>query len=159
VRVFREATTADVPALVALVNLAYRVEDAFCVGDRCDAAELASLLETGRFLVTPALDACVYVEPRADGAVYLGLLSVHPSRQGAGLGVALMAAAEGWARARGATRMELTVIDLREEALHAWYAKRGYRFAGEAPVPVSKTSRFTRPVRFLRMTKALAQNQ
>jgi len=69
---------------------------------------------------------------------YLGMLSVSPELQAAGLGRRLIAAAEDAARtAFGATTMEMTVIDRRAELI-AWYQRRGYVLTGETrPFPAS----------------------
>ena len=55
---------------------------------------------------------CVYVEPRGDRA-YLGLLSIVPERQGAGLGKQLNIAAENFARQQGCKWMDLRVVSPR----------------------------------------------
>ena len=72
----------------------------------------------------------VWLEPQDDGAWYLGLLTVRPDRQDQGLGRALLSASEDYARARGADRVRMTVVD-RRETLIAWYERRGYRLTGE----------------------------
>ena len=110
-------TDADAPALTALINLAFQVERFFLDGDRLDLAEVLDRLRKGLFMIEEAdgrTIACVYVELRGDRA-YLGLLSVDPMLQGAGLGKRLVAAAEDFARAAGCRDMDLNVVNLREE--------------------------------------------
>ncbi len=142
----------DLPAIVALMNLAYRgrggstgwsTEADYIVGDRTTEALLredlaaspkASLL-IWRDPSVGALKGCVWLEPLGDGAWYLGSLAVDPERQKGGFGRALLAAAEDWARERGAERVRMSVVNVRT-ALIAWYVRRGYRETGEtAPFP------------------------
>ena len=47
----REASRADAPALAALINRAYRVEDFFKTGDRIDADGVEHEMAEGGFLV------------------------------------------------------------------------------------------------------------
>jgi GNAT superfamily N-acetyltransferase len=154
----RTATAADLPALLALINLAFLAEEPWAIGDRLDADELAHYLQKGELLVVDdggAPVACVYVAVEPDGAGYLGLLSVHPSQQGKGLGSRLIGHAETWARGKGCTRMELQIIDVREELL-AYYGRHGYAVADSRPVPPElQASRFRQPTRFVRMAKPL----
>jgi GNAT superfamily N-acetyltransferase len=151
---FRPATDADVPALVTLINLAFEVERDFVIGDRTDAAEVRELMARGPFLVDAELTGCVYVSVLDAPRGYFGLLSVDPSAQGRGLGRRLIAAAEAYARAAGCTVMDLKTVDLRVE-LQPFYQRLGYRLTGETRIPEAKTSRFTRPLKFLCMEKVL----
>ncbi len=77
-----------------------------------------------------ALLGCVWVEPEGEGVWYLGMLTVRPDLQDRGLGRAILAGAEAFARARGAQRVRMTVIGVRE-TLIAWYGRRGYAGTGE----------------------------
>ena len=67
---------------------------------------------------------------------YLGMLTTSPTRQGSGLGRAMIEQAERFARDHwGSTSMEITVLSLRPE-LVAWYERRGYEKTGErTPFP------------------------
>lgn len=146
----RRATRADAPALADLVNRAYAIEVVFVDGDRTNAAEIAAMMETGTFLVLEqagGLAAAVYVEARG----YLGMLSVRPELQGAGLGTRLVRVAEAICEAAGAPEMHLRIISLREE-LGRWYRALGYRAVGTSPYehrPVKK------PVHFIEMARPL----
>jgi GNAT superfamily N-acetyltransferase len=51
-------------------------------------------------------------------------LAVHPGRRSAGIGSALLAAARSWARARGATHLELDSAFTRTDA-HRFYEREG----------------------------------
>lgn len=75
------------------------------------------------------------VEPMS--ALIVGLV-IGEGHRSAGIGAALLAAAEAWARARGCTRLVVATRITRERA-HRFYAREGYE--------VSKTSYF--------LTKAL----
>jgi N-acetylglutamate synthase-like GNAT family acetyltransferase len=156
----RRARERDIPALVQLINHAYEIEAFFVSGDRTDVAEVAELYAAGDFFVLDGapdapLVGCVYVAARPDARAYLGLLSVEPGAQKAGVGRRLVEVAETHARGLGARFMELRVVDVREE-LPVWYEKLGYKMTGEEEaVPPQKVDRFTRPIRFLCMEKTL----
>ena len=59
----------------------------------------------------------------------LDVLIVHDAARGTGVGSALVAAVEEWARARGAGNLVLTSGKQRHEA-HRFYAARGYEATG-----------------------------
>ena len=137
------ATTTDVPALVALINSAYRgeaftqgwtTEAHLLDGQRTDAAALLDLLAPPEATIllgtTPAgeLRGSVYLQQQAD-TLYLGMLSVAPDQQGHGIGKQLLQAAETHARQRAWGRLRITVISVRTELL-AWYERHGYRRTG-----------------------------
>ncbi|TKD53280.1 GNAT family N-acetyltransferase [Sphingomonas baiyangensis] len=159
---FRDATPADVPALHALVERAYRGEAArtgwtheadLLGGQRTDPAMLAALLADPRHAMPLAFDpagvllGCVSITQRADRLAYLGMLTVDPARQAAGLGRALLAEGERVAATRfGATRIEMTVIVQRPELI-AWYERRGYCLTGETRPFPHGDARFGVPVR------------
>ena len=144
------ATSADILAVVALVEGAFRGDSArrgwsheadLLDGQRTDAREIQEILDdpAQRLLLLrdgERLRACLTLADKGDGLAYLGMLTVDPVQQGSGLGKLMMAAAEDHARsALGATRIELTIIPQREE-LTRWYERRGYRLTGEVrPFP------------------------
>ncbi|MET9595563.1 GNAT family N-acetyltransferase [Streptomyces sp. NPDC006516] len=146
---FRDATEADVPVLVGLVESAYRgdasragwtTEADILQGQRTDAAGVREVLAapSGRVLVAERDGepvACCQLEHRGDAA-YFGMFAVRPELQGAGLGKVIIAEAERTARADwGVRQMHMTVISVREELI-AWYERRGYRRTGElTPFP------------------------
>jgi GNAT superfamily N-acetyltransferase len=135
----RLATAGDVPALVRLINRAYRVEDFFIDGDRTHQADVRERMARphGCFVVIDdapgALAGAVYVEVRA-GRGYFGMLSVDPDRQGRGLGRTLVLAAEAHCRAAGCQVLDIDVVNLRQE-LPAFYAAFGFAPRGTAPFP------------------------
>ena len=147
----RRATASDLPALHALVERAYRGDAArrgwtheadLLDGQRTDVAALAAMLDDSAQAVLLLLDGdaiagCVLASRVDDGTAYLGMLSVDPGRQAAGLGRRLIDAAEALAvSAFGARRMEMTVIRQRAELI-AYYQRRGYAPTGETrPFPL-----------------------
>ena len=158
---FDLAVQADLPAVVALVNLAYRgapeawtSEAGYIEGERLTepllradlTAKPDALLLVWRDEPTGPLLGCVWLEPAGDGAWYLGLLTVRPDLQARGLGRTILEAAEDQARARGGRRMRMTVVNVRE-SLIAWYERRGYAVTGETgPFPYDDL-RFGAPTR------------
>jgi len=138
------ATPSDIPLLVRLVNNAYRGIDGIkgwtheghlLDGPRTDAAGIAELMSDPHSVILKyidpqeALTGCVYLQKRGR-QLYLGLLSVSPELQGAGLGKELLAAAVDYARENQCTRIHMTVISARHE-LVAWYERQGYERTGE----------------------------
>jgi ribosomal protein S18 acetylase RimI-like enzyme len=140
------ASAADATAVVALVNSAYRgdssrtgwtTEADLLGGQRTDVAGILEVISADerRLLLHRAADgallACVLLERKPGGGCYLGMLTVRPDLQAAGLGRRLLAAAEEYAAAElGASYVEMTVIGLRTELI-AWYERRGYAHTGE----------------------------
>lgn len=138
------ATTADVAAIVALVESAYRgesglrgwtTESHLLDGRRTDAADVGELIgrPDSRILLAEndgRLKASCHVESQGE-AGYFGMFAVDPSEQGSGLGKRMLAEAERMAREEWHCRaMRMTVIVQREELI-AWYVRRGYRRIGE----------------------------
>ncbi|MGW4380397.1 GNAT family N-acetyltransferase [Kitasatospora sp. NPDC004531] len=170
--VFRVAQSEDVPAVVALVESAYRGEASragwtteadLLDGRRTDEAGVAELLARPESVVLlaerdGALLACCHVERRG-AAGYFGMFSVSPAAQGGGLGRQVLARAEEWARtAWGVAEMEMTVIEQRADLI-AWYERRGYTRTGvHEPFPYGD-ERFGIPLRddlrFEKLVKAL----
>jgi GNAT superfamily N-acetyltransferase len=139
---FRRATLADVSAVVALVESAYRgdasragwtTEADFLEGRRTDEADVRSCIERGMVLLAEeddAIIACANVAEE-DGAGYFGMFSVVPTRQGGGIGSRVLAEAERIVRDEWKLpAMRMTVIDIREE-LAAFYVRRGYVRTGQ----------------------------
>jgi ribosomal protein S18 acetylase RimI-like enzyme len=151
------ATDADVPAIVALMNAAYRgtgwsTEAGYIAGDRTTEAlvrtEIAAT-PAGTFLTWVdggRLAGCVWLEPLTGGVWYLGSLAADPAAEKSGLGKTLLAAAEDWVASRGGRRVRMSVVNVRD-SLIAWYERRGYRVTGEIePFPYGD-NRFGTPLR------------
>jgi GNAT superfamily N-acetyltransferase len=140
---FRDATAADVDAIVVLVTSAYRGEASRAgwttEADLLDGNRIAPEVlladiarERSRVLLASQdgeLVACAHVAIE-DGAGYFGMFAVRPVLQGGGVGKAVLAEAERVARVDwGLPMMRMTVIDVREDLI-AWYERRGYRRTG-----------------------------
>ncbi len=151
---FRDATEADVPALVALVQSAYRGEASragwtteadLLDGQRTDPETMRETLRTpGSVLLTVerdrALVACCHITHQAaaetGGSASFGLFAVSPRLQGEGLGKAVLAEAERRAVLEwDVEEMRMQVISVRRDII-AWYERRGYLRSGRtSPFP------------------------
>jgi ribosomal protein S18 acetylase RimI-like enzyme len=143
------ARSADLEQIVGLVNDAYRGsskppgwthETALLAGQRIDSAAVSAMIEqvdSTVLVIRHESDvvACVALQRLDNSDWYLSMLAVDPERQAYGVGKAIMAGAEEFARERGAARMKISVINLRE-ALMAWYERQGYvRTGAVEPFP------------------------
>ena len=140
---FRVATAADVTAIVALVESAYRgdsgrrgwtTESDLLDGQRTDPDGVAAVIEKpyNRVLLAHRdgiFLACAHIEKQGD-AVYFGMFAVNPDLQGGGVGKQMMREAERIARDEyKCGQMEMTVISIRNDLI-AWYERRGYERTG-----------------------------
>lgn len=157
---FRDATAIDVPAVVALVESAYRgdisrqgwtTEADLLGGRRTGADDVLACIARPRSRIVLAEDgrellACAHVADD-DGAGYFGMFSVQPGLQGGGIGKAVLAEAERIVRDEWQLpAMLMTVIDVRDELI-AFYERRGYRRTGNLkPFPYGD-ERFGQPRR------------
>lgn len=139
----KKATRAHAPLLNQLVNSAYRgdasrqgwtTEADLLDGTRIDEAAIRDLISRPDTTVLTYWEDGVMlgcVELRTvESKLYLGMLSVNPNTQGAGIGKKLMAAAEAHARILKINTIYMTVISVRQELI-AWYVRHGYRLTGE----------------------------
>lgn len=149
----------DIPALVDLINSAYRGE-ASKKGWTTEADLLEGELRTDNEMLKGIMDrpaAVILKHTETDGAItgsvflevqerglYLGMLSVSPLLQAAGIGKKMMQAAEVFAREKNCSCIFMNVISLREELI-AWYERLGYRKTGERK-PLPADTRFGKPV-------------
>ena len=120
------ATKADIPALVSLLNSAYRGEESkkgwtteadMISGDkRTDAPTLNNLMNTPDAIFLKSenengeLQGCVFLHKR-ESKLYLGMLAVSPILQAKGTGKELMKAAE---------------IHAKEKKLHRYFHESNY---------------------------------
>ena len=146
------STSIDVPALVRLVNSAYRGEGSkkgwtteadLLDGTRTDEANLSDLMSDTNVVILKCLNeneeiiASVYLQ-KQQGRLYLGMLSVSPDIQGGGIGKTLLAAADEHAIKNNCNSVFMTVISVRHELI-AWYERHGYKKTGEKkPFPVGE---------------------
>jgi GNAT superfamily N-acetyltransferase len=169
---FRPAVAADVATIVSLVDSAYRgesglrgwtTESHLLDGQRTDTTAVEGIIATPGSVVLlaengDALLACCQLE-RQGQAGYFGMFAVVPTLQGAGIGKAVLAEAERFARETwGCQAMRMTVIEQRLELIQ-WYERRGYRLTGEhQPFPYGQ-ERFGIPrrddLRFAVLSKSL----
>lgn len=141
---FRRAAPADVDAIVALVNSAYRGESSragwtteadLLDGQRTDAEEIAHLIGADDSLILlcqrgDEIIGSVHLQKVDDATAYMGMLVIRPVLQGRGLGKQFIRVAEQAARAEwGTARMQIWVITLRHELI-AYYVRLGYRRTG-----------------------------
>ena len=139
----RDAVPADVAAIVALVDSAYRGEASragwtteadLLDGQRVDVVGVNEIVtkRDSRVLLGEAGDvllACCHLERHGD-ICYFGMFSVDPMQQGRGIGNRMLSEGERLAREEwDSTRMEMTVISIRDDVI-AWYERRGYRRTG-----------------------------
>ena len=174
--VLRKAVPSDYAEVIDLANLAYRgregavpswnVEKGIVGGQRLDDSVLKEELAAkpdGALLVyrdeeNGPLLGTAWLNPESDSVWSMGLLTVRPELQNQQLGRRLLAAAESYASDRGAKRMRIGVVHVRD-TLIAWYERRGYRATGETEPYPTDDLRFGTPLRenlhFLIMEKAI----
>lgn len=165
-----EASIADVPALCALVNSAYRgdtsrkgwtTEADLLDGIRVDEEMLLQYLKEPHSTIltctndTDNITGCVYLKEQHE-QLYLGMLTVSPELQAKGIGKALLKASEIKAIEKGCKSIVMTVITKRNELID-WYKRQGYVETGDKqPFPASE--RFGKPkmeLEFVVMQKTL----
>ena len=115
---------------------------------------MRELFAKGHFLAaedSTGMVGCVYIEQRGTRA-YMGLLSIEPRLQRAGLGLRLTAAAEDFAGSLGCDAMDLRIVNVREE-LPAFYDRAGYIATGREPFPPDASPAV--PCHFIVMSKTL----
>jgi ribosomal protein S18 acetylase RimI-like enzyme len=147
------ANANDIPALVKLMDSAYRGEgakqgwtnesDLFIGNKRTDEATVTKLLnKPGNVFLKYTnedgiIEGCVLLSKK-ENRLYLGMFSVSPLAQGKGIGKKLLAASDIYAKQQGCTAIFMTVITVREELI-AWYEKHGYAKTGKVlPFPVDE---------------------
>lgn len=168
---FAKADINDADDLNALVNSAYRgdtsrkgwtTEADLLDGSRIDAQTIAAYINNPQVTILKyvndkgQLKACVYLEVKAD-KIYLGMLTVSPELQAAGIGRQLLQKAEEFARSRQVYIISITVISARAELI-AWYMRRGYAATG-AVLPFHTEPKFgipRVPVELMVMEKQLS---
>jgi ribosomal protein S18 acetylase RimI-like enzyme len=168
------AAERDVPAIVGLIESAYRgeasragwtTEEHLLGGQRTDREAVMSVVcAPGSAMLLAEADGtlagCCQLERRAGGEAYFGMFSVLPGRQGRGWGGEILAEAERLTRDEwGARIMVMSVLAQRPELI-SWYERRGYRRTGETrPFPYGN-ARFGIPKRpdlsFVTLAKPLS---
>jgi ribosomal protein S18 acetylase RimI-like enzyme len=139
------AKEADLPAIVAIMNAAFRGTEAergwsseggYIKATRTSESLLSEEIAEGvHYLlakdeVTSVLQGCVSLQALSLEKWHLGSLTVDPELQNTGFGRKLLGSAEDYAAMRGARTIEMTVVNIRD-ALISWYERRGYRLTDE----------------------------
>jgi ribosomal protein S18 acetylase RimI-like enzyme len=159
----------DINDLVLLVNSAYRGPNAkkgwtteadLLDGLRTNAETLTEIWKRpDSTILTYRNDkeviGCVYLQQR-DKQLYLGMLTVHPERQGLGIGKQLLVASEQFALHNDCREIVMTAISVRYELI-AWYERKGYHKTGETkPFPTDiKFGIPKQPLEFIVLRKTL----
>ena len=141
----------DIPALVVLVNNAYRGEGSkkgwtteadLLDGQRTDEKSLHELITKPCSVILKYTDkknqllGCVHLQPEHN-KLYLGMLTVSPVLQGKGIGKKLLEASEEYARVHSYPAIVMTVISIRYELIE-WYERKGYIRNGQTkPFPAA----------------------
>ena len=142
--IYRKAHPNDIPALVHLINSAYRGESSragwtteadLLSGRRIDETGVLCLLDDpdSHFLLVQSEEsivATIHAQCESD-TVHFGLFAVEPSLQGCGIGKRLLTYAESEASTKwGIDIAIMEVITLRSELID-YYQRRGYCNTGE----------------------------
>jgi ribosomal protein S18 acetylase RimI-like enzyme len=168
------ANETDIPALVKLMDNAYRGEESkkgwtseanLLLGDkRTDETNVTELMQRPGAVFLKYVDdngkieGCVFLH-KIEQKLYLGMLCVSPLSQAKGIGKELMAGAESHANLVGCTTIFMTVISVRHELI-AWYERKGYRKTGESR-PFQVDHRFgipTQRLEFIILEKNLSDH-
>lgn len=164
------AELEDTTEITYLLNKAYRGEEAkrgwttesdiIAGNQRTVPEEVQELIERERsyFLVykdDEKIIGCINTQVK-EGALYIGMLSVEPAFQNAGIGKKLIKASEEFALAHNCTYSYMTVIDIRNELIK-FYNRLGYYDTGERIpfVEDAVSGKHLQPLRFMVMKKDL----
>jgi ribosomal protein S18 acetylase RimI-like enzyme len=138
-----KATLQDIPALVTLINSAYRGETSkkgwtteahLLEGKRTTEQELTEIILDAKntFMKytedNKIIGSVLFVEK--ENHLYLGMLTVSPELQNSGIGKKMLAEAENHAKNLGLSSIIMTVVSVRAELI-AWYKRHGYVDTGE----------------------------
>ena len=169
------AHSEDIPALVKLLNGAYRGEESkqgwtteadMVAGElRTDEANMNELMQLpGAIFLkytnernesdSNRIEGCVFLQKR-QGKLYLGMLSVLPALQTKGIGKQIMAASERYALQQNCPAVFMRVISIRHELI-AWYERQGYYKTGEVqPFDDTRFGTAKEPIEFVVLQKDL----
>ncbi|MGG9962327.1 GNAT family N-acetyltransferase [Ferruginibacter sp. SUN106] len=165
------AIIADATVITALLNSAYRGEtskqgwttEAHLIAGNVRTSEsnvLEVMQQQGSVLLKytndDQLTGCVNLQQHGD-KIYLGMLSVSPHLQGAGIGKKLLQAAEEYASQVQCKAVYMTVISVRTELIN-WYERYGYKDTGERKpfVEDGESGKHLQPLEFMVMEKIIA---
>ena len=158
----------DLPAVTQVVNSAYQGEPGskswtseghLVAGQRTTEAILADLIKQPQVTMFKCINAqgavlgCVLLEKK-DNTLYLGMLSVSPRAQAAGIGARLLKHGELFAQEHQYPTITITVINLRHELID-WYRRKGFRPTGKLEPFSNKSSAALASFSFMEMRKEL----
>jgi ribosomal protein S18 acetylase RimI-like enzyme len=139
------ANSNDIPAITKLLNCAYRgtsskkgwtTEAHLISGDiRTDDTSVQNVINQTYSVLLKYVNeqqeivGCVNLQKHED-RVYLGMFSVDPELQGAGIGKKLLLAAEEYAQHLQCNSIYMSVISVRTDLI-SWYNRHGYKDTGE----------------------------
>ncbi len=163
------AVEADIHLLTKLLNNAYRGDvsrqgwttEAELIGGetRTVEEEVRQLIlqPDSVFLKYTAgnMLGCVNLQQQGD-RLYLGMLSVRPDQQNAGIGKKLLQASDEYARSLGCRSVYMTVISARKELI-AWYVRHGFEDTGirKPFIEDAVSGRHLQPLEFAVLEKVL----
>jgi len=165
------ATEEDIPALVSLMNRAYRSEtsrqgwttEAHLISGevRTDENDLQKVLRKPGSVILKYINdknqliGCVNLQ-KHDDRLYLGMFSVSPDEQGMGIGKKILIASEQHAKNEGCGSIYMRVISVREDII-IWYARHGYKDTGKIMpfVEDGLTGKHLQPLEFAVLEKFL----
>ena len=151
----RWARPSEAEEIARIINVAFEVEREFRRGDRTTAGEIRELIERGSILVFEEGGRLIgAVEVRVTGSAgYFGMLAVDTAFRRAGVGRALVEAAEEHCRGAGCTVMTMSTGEDRTELI-PYYEKMGYRVTSIEP---STSAAFKRAIRVVSMERPLSR--
>ena len=165
------ASVQDVAELKNLLNSAYRgksslqgwtTEAHIILGDvRTDEGNMKEVMQkTGSVFLKYSdelgqIIGCVNLQPQGK-KMYLGMFSVSPMMQGAGIGRRILEASEEYARYCDCDSIIMRVISVRTELID-WYIRNGYAETGERIIfeEDGLTGKHLQPLEFLMMSKQI----
>ncbi len=165
------ATESDINDLVQLMNRAYRGEAStkgwtteahLIAGEkRTDENDLRQVIrKTGSVILKYINDkgqllGCVNLQKHGQ-RLYLGMFSVLPEEQGAGIGKKILLAAEQHALNEGCISIYMQVISVRTDII-AWYTRHGYVDTGKIKpfIEDGLTGKHLQPLEFMVLEKFL----
>ncbi len=153
-----QAKAEDITELVTLINSGYRGEESkkgwtteadLLEGEiRIDDDGLRDMVNSPGSVLLKMVSkekiicGCVYLQ-KQHKKLYLGLLTVSPALQSAGIGRKLLEASELYAKENDCNSIYMTVISRRAELI-GWYERHGYSPTGETK-PFPADNRFGIP--------------
>jgi len=137
------ATINEAEEIASLVNSAYRgdssregwtTEADLLDGTRVTKDLIEEIIQRRDSIILKYVNAgqllgCVELTQNERG-LYLGMLTVSPSKQGKGIGKILLKASEEYAITLGTNSIYMTVISVRRDLIK-WYCRNGYIETGE----------------------------